>query len=430
MMQHILFTTTCLFGISIAAAALAQDDDLHVIGLDEVAHKDRTIGDVDADITLSYGGYVGTKYRSNIYKENRSEENDIIGIVAPALAIRSDFDEHEVNAKFILESGTYFSNSENSYVDADLQVGGRYDITEEEYIDVSGRFRYDHVEVGGFTSDANSAVNRADEPTPYRYGEVGATYHAPIADAYFGEAGLIGSMYNYDNINRLDGTRLIQDDRDRYELLGNAKLGYHYNRTTKTYIEVEANTRQYDEQVDSSALVERDSDGFGIFVGGEYNIAYVDGFWAEGRIGYRSQDYTNNFQPDTDTIGLDGKIGYQLDDRTLLRADARRDIRENTTSGASGHIRTHLRGRVNHEVTEAWELDGALSYTINDFQINPQSGRQSRVDDIYTASAGATYMIQDPLYTRLDYEYTQRDSDLSAAEFDDNTVMLSVGLNY
>ncbi len=434
--MRLLLTTTCLaLGTVIAMSATANDSALPVIELDEVpALTTPVLLEPESDLTLTYGGYTGLKYRSNIYKESTNEESDIIGIFAPGVAVRTDMDEHELTAKLLLESGTYFDNSENNYFDADLQLGGQYDIGWQEYITLHSRFRYDHIDIGGFNDisefGSGTSSNRAEEPTPYRFFQIGGTYHAPINSSYFGEVGVIGSLYNYDNVSREDGTRLIQDDRDRHELLGHVKLGHYHTAEIRPFVEVEVNTRQYDEQIDSSAINSRDSNGVGVFVGVDYNEAHKDPVWAEARIGYVNQDYTDTTRPDVNTVGLNIKSGYQIDNATSLRFNASRTVRELTLNGASGFIQSKAELRAFHDITPKVTVDGGVHYSHNDFQINPASGRAGRVDDIYGGTLGVTYNIQKPLYARLGYEYLERTSDERNAEYHDNTILLNIGVRF
>ena len=433
-MRHVLITT-CLTICSVAAITSAIAEELPVINAPVIdASEVRQPLDAprapDAALSLSYGGYTGMQYRSNIYRETSNETDDFIAVVAPAFTLRSDLDRHAITVKGMIEAGHFLLESDNDYVDADLRANSRYDVTNDSFIDLHGQWRYDHVDVGGFSTDLSDLTRRSEEPTPYNYGEAGILYETPLNDMLIARAGVTGLYFNYSNVNTLGGTPIIQDDRDRYEVIGTGLLAYQAQPNLLPFVAVDVNIRRYDKRVDATALYERDSSGVGVFVGSEYNDEKEDDVWAAGRIGFLHQDYDNDFLPDVNTLGLDGEAGYRFNETTRVVAKVARAVMENTFFGGSSAVQTTADTVLYHDIAPAWVIDGKLRYTINDFQINPTGGRKKREDTIYENVIGATYTIANPLYLRAQYGYANRTSDEARAEYNDNSVMFLVGMTY
>jgi hypothetical protein len=381
------------------------------------------------DVELRYGGFAGARYRSNIYRERTGSSSDIIGVVAPAFALRSDFDQHEFTVKGRVEAGFYNQHTDNNYVNADLVGTGRIDVAEEEFLLVHGRARHDNVEIGAFIEDASQPSTRATEPISYRFFDVGGMYHKPLGDSLVGRLGGAVNLYDYDNVTRVDGTSSVQDARDRTEYYGQALVGYTLSHGLLPFVSADVNHRAYHRQVGATSLYERDSSGVGVYAGVEWQQDAQRRSWATAKVGYMHQKYVEDILPTIDTVGFQAEAAHQLNDDTLLRALAFRRVAENNLVGASGALQTRAQVGAVHRLSEFWEVDTTARYTNVDFQINP-AFRAKRADNIADAVVGANYYIANPLYVRADYQYTHRESDFALANYQENRAMISIGLKY
>jgi Putative beta-barrel porin 2 len=395
--------------------------------LEQVA---RPLRDPSSALKLTYGGQAGLQYHTNIYRERGNEVDDAVAFVSPGFRIRSDMDEATINVKGVVEAGHFLTEESNDYLDADLQVDTRYQLAPASYVDIYGEWQFDHVDVGGFATDFSDILRRAEEPTTYAYGTVGTRYETPLTEDFMTRVGASVLYYNYNNVDSLSNRRIIQDDRDRHELMGTGLLGYHAQPNLLPFVAVDVNTRHYDKQVDATALYERDSSGGGVFVGAEYNKQETDDIWATARVGMLHQGYDNGFLPDVNTLGFDAEGDYRLNETTRLHGATYRKVLENTLFGASSAVQTDVAATLYHDLAAAWQVDGGLRYTNNDFQINDSGVTPERTDEIYQATAGVTYDIADPLYLRGQYGYAKRDSNEVRAQYTDNSVLFSVGMRY
>jgi hypothetical protein len=384
----------------------------------------------EAEVKLTYGGTSGVQHRSNIYREGSNTTGDTLLTIAPGFAIRSKKDNHNFTVKGSVEGGHYISDDDNDYVDADIKATSDFTFSNASLVQVHGQWRRDHVEVGGFSTDIGDVNRRAKTPTLYSYGEVGADYKTPIGESLEAKVGAIANYYNYNNQDDIAGRRIIQDDRDRYELMGTTQLGYKLQPNLMPFIAADVNARTYRRQVDATARYERDSSGGGVFAGLQVNDPAVDVNYAIARIGWLHQNYDNNFLPDVDTVGFDGKAAYHFNDATRMEANAVRESVENTLFGASGAVKTGADATLYHMLAAAWNADATARYTQYDFSINPLSGRAERKDHLYEGVVGINYDIANPIYLRGEYEYANRTSNESRARYTDHGVMMQVGMTY
>ncbi len=383
-----------------------------------------------ADVKLTYGGTAGVQYRSNIYREQSNESDDFITVVNPGFAVRSKKDVTDFTVKGGLKAGHYLDKDDNDFVDggvngtADIGLGG------DALVQVHGAWRRDHVEVGGFSTDLSEPDRRASEPTVYYTGDVGADVQTPVGDDWQARAGAKAVYFDYQNQDDTNGRRIIQDDRDRYELIGTAQLGYVVRPHVMPFVAGDLNRRTYRTQVDASARYGRDSTGGGIYGGLQLNNPELDPDYLAARVGWLMQDYDNGFLPDVDTFGFDGQAAYRFNEKNRMEATAARSAVENSLLGASGAVQTTASATFYHSLTTQWNADLLGRYSEYDFSINPASGRTNRDDHLYESVLGVTYDIAAPLYLRGEYEFAHRTSDEQRARYTDNGVMMLVGMKY
>jgi hypothetical protein len=379
---------------------------------------------------FTYGGSAGLRYNDNLYRESQDETDDLAVILTPGFTLKHVLDENSLTIKGLIEHGEFLSEHDNDYNDADLSADFRHAFAKDHYLNLHSLLRYDHVDVGGFSTDFTDSTRRAKEPTTYRYAELGTTYQTPLGESFLGRTGITGVYYDYDNVDALNGGRIIQDDRDRYEVTVEGVLGYQMHPGLMPFAAVELNTRRYDNRVDASAVYERDSSGLGLFAGAEINKKDKDDAWANWQIGWLHQGYDNGYLPDVNTVGGNAEAGYRFNEALVLVATASRQVAENTFLGASSAVQSRIDTTLTYTLAPQWKLDGGVRYTQQDLQINPASRRPKRVDHIYEAGVGATYTLADPVYLRAEYDYADRTSDDSRADYTSNILLFTVGMTY
>lgn len=378
-----------------------------------------------AAATVSVGGSAGMKYNDNIYRASGNEDSDVIGVVSPGFTVRTDMKPYKAKIDGRLELGHYFSKEDNAYSDVDLgsRVAYDYDVGSEVYAE--GKFRYDHVDVGSFVDDTDFL---AEKPTTYRHVE-GAVGTNIDKNSWIHRLEVRSLMYNFNNVDRADGTRIINDDRDfaQHQLTG--RSGYKFWPNTSLYVQGTLNQRNFSKRVDVSLLEPRDSTGYEILTG----VAYGDKtqeWMVDAGVGYLKQDYDFDALEDPDGMALRAGLQWQATPALRLRGDFSRDIREALSQATSSYIQTRSRIRADYLLDESWTVGGGLRYTENDFQVTPGAGVPARLDDVVDGSVFADYAIDEDYSVGGEYTYITRDSTETLQQYDANIAMLRLNVNY
>ena len=137
----------------------------------------------------------------------------------------------------------------------------------------------------------------AVEPTIFDVGSVFFTYQQWLGRFLLESGGEVDRL-TYDNVGTEAGGIIINDDRDRAIYAGNLKMGYEFMPGYTAFARGEVDYRRYDDLCCRGNPVDRNSQGYLIEVGTDFDVTAV--LFGDVAIGYRSQDYDD---PSFDTIG-------------------------------------------------------------------------------------------------------------------------------
>lgn len=379
----------------------------------------------DAAATVSVGGRASLIYNDNIYRSELVDESDFIAQLRPAFRLKTDLKPYELRVDGNVEMGHYLSDDNNDYVDTDLRALLSYDASQYTNIYTDGRFRYDHVAIGAFVDDPDVL---AEDPTTYRYSEAGLGIVSDMPKWYAAFDSRI-EYYNYDNVDRVNNTRFINDDRDFFTSKGTGRLGYKFVPKSVVYVQAGVNSRNYDEQIDSTLNQPRDSDGYELLLGTSYGDK-KESLWFDAAAGYVAQNYASAVLDDVDAVAFRGEMQWRPSDLTRVRAEVTRDVRETTLIDTSAFIQDRFRLRGETAIAPSWILGGGIRYTQNDFQVNPINGRTDREDDIWDGSIYLDYMLTEDYAIGLEYAHVDPSSNESRVEFDSNVLLMRFGVEY
>lgn len=379
----------------------------------------------EAAAKLSVGGTIGAKYNDNIYRANNDQESDVIAIVAPGFTIRTDMKPYKAQLDGRVEIGHYFSQEDNAYNDADLKGRIAYDIDEANEVYADARARYDHVDVGSFVDDTDLL---AAYPTTYRHLE-GAIGWNLDDENWIGFVEERSSLYNFDNVDRINGTRFINDDRDysQHQLTG--RSGYKFWPNTALYVQGSVNARNFQKRVDVSLLEPRDSIGYEGIAGVAYGDTTQE-WMLDAGAGYLRQDYDFDALEDPDGVAMRAALQWKPIEALRIRGELSRDIREALSQSTSSYIQTRSRIRVDYAADEDWTMGGGIRFTENDFQVTNGSGAPARLDDVVDGSIYADYALAEDYSLGAEYTYIARDSTVEIQQYDANIAMIRLNLNY
>lgn len=374
---------------------------------------------------MTIGGLAEMEFNDNLFRESTNKDSDFITILEPGFRVKTDLKPYEMQLRGQLTHATHLSHSENDYIEGDFLARFAYETLNHHRFYWDNRYRYNVTEIGG---SSNSPDFLAAEPYPHH------NVQTAVGWEYDDMQWLVGMemayrLINYDNYKRRNGTRSIQDDADRknFELI--AKLGNYIARNQLLYAEAVVNHRYYDQQIDGTAVVGRDSDGYRLLLGWQTE-SDDKSFEMDVAAGILAQDYVNQGMKDPHSLAFRVDAQWKPAERWSVDVRGYRDHRETTVAAVAGYIQTRMQGSVEYQWREDWWLGAIGRYTVNDFQINQFSNRAERTDYFTEIGGYVDYRWQAPFALRLGYERRRRASDDSRLEFDGNLVSLGVRAEY
>lgn len=347
------------------------------------------------------------RYDDNIFSDEDGEQDDFIAVVNPTAELRSDWNNHALNFIASVELGMYASSDDENYEDFAVAADGRVDILRSTFVTAGLSYAGLH-EDRGSPDDVNGT-----EPT-----EFDALSPVVGFSHQFGRF-----VLNLDGtLNRLDfddvattGAAINNDDRDRDEWNGTARLGYEIIPAYQAFLEGSYGTRDYDDAFDDAGF-DRDSEGFSVVAGTLLDLGGVT--FGELFLGYRSQDYDD---PALSTISgpiFGGEITWNVTQLTTVQGFATRTIEETTRVNASGFFATGLGATIDHQLLRNLLLGGNVSYANSDYE------GIDRDDDVIRAGLHGRYLVHRSLYLSARYDYANRDSNVAGAGYDKNVIMV------
>lgn len=373
---------------------------------------------VEQAVTLTVGGRMGIAYDDNVFRAPGNEQSDTIYRFQPTARLDADLNRWQIRFDQNFDVAIYRDEDTNDFVDSDSRIRANYEINEADTLLLDGRYRMDHIGIG-----QNDDLDRqAGEPTDFRYGTAGIGWEHDAGSDIFGGLNARYENFNYDNVSRLDATRLINDDRDRDRFELGGQIGtYIEDSIFAPYLSGAVNAIEYDDRIDQTAVNGRNSDGYELMLGTKIGQR-KDDLFADLAAGLVSQDYDDPFFDDVDTLGFRANVTWRASEDFALLGSALRTVRETPLTGTSSYIQTGAQLRGIYSITKQWIATAMARYDQADFQTN--STVADRVDDNYRAGLEVKYMLTDNYSVGVDYSYWQRESDQNNAEFTQNQTML------
>ena len=375
--------------------------------------------------SLKYGAVAGGEYNSNIFKAASGEESDYIFTFAPEVSLTTNLTRHEFGVYAEGEIGRFAADEKNNYLDRVIGADARFDVTPTDVLYFDARHTAAHVGIGSFVDDVFSNTTEPVEYDLYT-GEADWKGHK---DLYHYSLTGIWNSYSYENVGRVDGTRSIQEDRDRdtHDII--AKTGYEFIPSYLFYVRGALDNRDYDKRIDSSADFSRDSDGYRLAVGVS-NENKADAINFDAYVGYMNQDYDAQVLDDVSGIDAYAAGSWKITPANTLSAKLDREIRDSQSDGVSGILNTRFGMDFQHQYSEALALKVGASYTDSNFETNTALTDLDRQDDIYDAYTRGSYTLNPNTSVNVEYSYRDRESNRPFASYEAHSVGLSLALKY
>lgn len=348
-------------------------------------------------------------YDDNIFAEDDDEEGDFAAIVTPLLRLRSNFSRHSLNLDVGAETAFYAEEDDNDYQDVFARGGGQLEITRDNLLDAS-------FDLSRLHEDRDSPDDTGqDEITDYYRQQAGLSYRRNFNRLF----AIVGS-----EIVRLDFQDTDDennDDRDRNQLVGRARLGYELGPRLAAFVQGTADARRYDETPDDGGF-DRDSEGYGARVGATVDITSI--LFGELSAGYTYRTYDDEELDSVDGFSFGGAITWNVTPLTSVIFEGLGEIQETTVAAggdtAAGNFQTSLGVDVTHELLRNVLLNANAGYIRDDFE------GIDRTDDSVLVGGGVSYLLNRNLSLDATYSFRNRFSDDSDEEYTRNIILLGL----
>lgn len=348
----------------------------------------------------------------NLYETRENQISDVILAVRPSIAVRR-FDERSVQTLSVYGVAKRLREEKTEDVE---EYGAR--------INSSFNFSdYFKTRFGAALDSRHEERNSPDSaagliPVPVKTLRVQGG-----AEWELGRAGLSAAAQyrkvDYDDVPASGGI-INHDDRDRSEFSGEIKIGIGRNRGLQAVLYAGLDTRRYDTEVDDAGF-RRDSDGYRIAVGGQFN--HLNKFFLEGLIGLIDRSYDDPRLNEIDEPWTRIRVVWNISGLTTLQASLEEEIYETTLLGAAGVTSSRYGLRIDHE------LRRNLLIQLYGFWHDDQYLQLNRDDRTRGAGLSIEYQMNRHLIVYCGWTTTDRNSsatDILGASYDVN--LFSVGI--
>ncbi len=351
-------------------------------------------------------------FDDNIFRISSGTQSDFITGVNPEIVVKSDWNLHEVSFQGSGDLGYYFDHTSENYHDYRFGPSGRIDLDYETSLTGSLVYQRGH-EDRGSPDDANS-----DEPVEYDMETVTMTLKRALGLIKFYVSGQY-RRHKFENSSRA-GLTVDNSSRNRSQKTLETKLAYDLGYNYEAFVSLKYDKRDYD----SINAFFRNSHGYETKTGVALNISGKTR--ADLYLGYIKQDYDNALG-DIGDINFGGSLLWNITDMTSIKGVAERTVRETTLAGASGIIRTSGNIEVEHALLRNLFLGGYAGVDNDEYIGVLSNARDNRT---YKTGFDIVFKPSRIVTTKFDYDYTKRDFDVVANDYETNRAMVSLIFSY
>lgn len=376
--------------------------------------------------------FTGISYDDNVFRVPTAQQSDFYFTINPTLVL--DYDTSRARLDIFADANFYeYAKLTNvSTTNFDLGLRGKYEISSASTI--QGGTSYSQL------SEPLSSPNTAgfqQGPTQYTVFDVnGQVNYQP------NRLGIIVGgkfdAYRFLNAKLLGGGLLGNKDRDNDDTLGFAQVNYDFSPGYSVFVRAAANTDDYQQVPDRSGIF-RSSHGYnfdagvslllGDLVKGSAYLGYIDQFYNQHHTFVIGGNPPRTLK---DVSGLDfgADLTWYPTELLTVHLGAARTLQNTTLAGASAGDDRGVSLAADYELTRRIHLNGRVAYDDISYQgtatLVPL--RPNRDDQYFDIGVGGKWLITHYVWASLNYDYTDRNSNIPAAGYHDNTVMLGLNL--
>lgn len=350
---------------------------------------------------------ISSRYDSNLFREESDEEGDVVTIIDPSLAIRSDWSNHSAFFEANGSIGFHASNSSENFNDFRIRVGGHLDVTSADKIASDVEHRQGH-EARGDPDDPGSGV------TPVVFHDTALRFNGQHKEAAVGgRLDLEARRTDFDDSGSVDN-----DVRDRWSYLIKLRVGYEFSPGFIVFVEPRGNARIYNQRRDRFGFLQ-DSHGYQILAGGRYELTGVT--VAELAAGYLVHEPD---EPSFSTVrgaSFSGSLTWNPTDLVTVKARLSRMVEETQQLGVSGILTTKVALGVEYAPLDNLIITPKVDYTNSEFR------GTDRTDNTVKASLFTEYLITRNWFAKVGGGYGNRNSSRTGGSFANLFATVQVG---
>lgn len=339
-------------------------------------------------------------YNSNPGRQATPVGSPVI-VVAPELAIRSQFERHQLNADLRYAYNENTAQRALSHPTADARVNGRYDLGETTRLSAEGRFVNDALITAGFITQPRATTLGTTVGLAQQVGP------AEIAVKGFFDRILFS--------NAVLGTGQILNTQDRnYRQPGaQVRVSYAVSPELTPFIDLSVDRREHDMTTDFNG-VQRDSRGIAGRAGVVLNVGSVTGDVSAGYLTRRFD--APNMQNVSGWIA-DATLAWAADPTTTFVLVARSQASETPAANIFGILSRDVILQVDHQF-EPW-----LTGTLRSGYGRDQFVGAARIDNRFFVAGGGVYKMSSMVHLKSEVRAEWTRSNMAM-----NDVLAIIGL--
>ena len=339
------------------------------------------------------------------YNSNPGRQATAVGspavIVAPELAIRSQFERHQLNADLRYAYNENTAQQALSHPTAEAKINGRFDLGDSTRLSAEGRFLDDALVTAGFNQQPRATT-------------LGTT--VGIAQQFGGaEIALKGSYDRIQFSNAVLGNNQILNTQDRNYRQPGAQLrvSYALSLAFSPFIDLSLDRREHDMTTDFNGM-QRDSRGIAGRGGVALNVGSLSG---DVSVGYLTRRFDAPNMQNVSGWIADATLAWAANPTTTFVLVARSQASETPAANIFGILSRDVILQVDHQF-EPW-----LTGTLRSGYGQDQFVGTTRIDNRFFVAGGGVYKISHTLHLKSEVRAEWTRSNMAM-----NDILAIVGL--
>ena len=384
---------------------------------------DRARPDYDAK-GIPLGGFrlfptlnLNASYDDNVFRVPVAQ-SDYFFTISPALRLQSQWGRNFLEVYTGLNNYDYTTFSEQNLTDWRFGADGRLDISRAAMLSANVFY--------GELHELWSAPNNIAgfQAAPNRYYQT----HADIVTAYQPNRlgvgfGVSVDRFDWTDTPKIGGGLLYNSDRNQDDYQGYAKIFYDFSPGYSGFVKASYDERDFDLFADRSGL-HRSSHGFRVDGGVDMQITHL--LAGELFLGYLNQSFAQNVPtplPNVSGFDYGAELDWYASPLLTVHLSGSRQLADVIITGASVADNKNVAVSADYEFRPNIILQGRVSYTDSRFV------GTIREDTYPGIGIGVKYLVNRTVSANLYYNYSERSTNISGVQYNDNTISIGLSLH-